>query len=77
MVITATRLAASMLDSSGIKAIWDAHLAAAAAYGLGKHDLAETLVEIAEAAEREWTRREELAPTGKRTAAQGWHPERP
>jgi hypothetical protein len=34
----------------------DTHIAAAAAHGLGDTDLAATLIEIAEAAEREWLR---------------------
>jgi hypothetical protein len=42
-----------MLARKGIVAIWDTHVAAAAAHGLGDFDLAASLVEIAEAAERE------------------------
>ena len=41
-----------MLAHNGIAAIWEAHVAAAAAHGLGKHDMAASLIEIAEAAER-------------------------
>jgi hypothetical protein len=43
-----------MLARFGVRAIWDTHVAAAAAFGLGKPELADELVEIAEAAEREW-----------------------
>ena len=50
----AEKLATRMLAHSGIAAIWDLHVAAAAAKGLGKHEMAASLVEIAEAAERLW-----------------------
>ena len=60
----AERLAFQMLAHTGIAAIWDTHIAAAAAYGLGKHDLADGLIEIAEAAERLW-----LARTDAKEAA--------
>jgi hypothetical protein len=46
-----------MLAHNGIAAIWDFHVAAAAAHGLGKHDMAASLIEIAEAAERLWAAR--------------------
>ena len=46
-----------MLAHTGIAAIWDTHIAAAAAYGLGKPDIAAGLIEIAEAAERLWLAR--------------------
>jgi len=55
---TAEKLASRMLALTGIAAIWDAHVAAAAAHGLGKHDMATSLIEIAEAAERLWLVRE-------------------
>jgi hypothetical protein len=51
---SAERLASGMLAKTGIAAIWDTHVAAAAAYGLGKPDIAAELTEIAEAAERVW-----------------------
>ena len=54
---TAEKLASRMLAQTGIAAIWDAHVAAAAVYGLGKHDIAASLIEIAEAAERLWAAR--------------------
>ena len=50
----AEKLACSMLAHNGLVAIWDAHVAAAAAYGLGNHEIAASVVEIAEAAERLW-----------------------
>jgi len=50
-----------MLARYGVAFIWEAHVAAAAAYGLGKLEIAEDLTEIADAAEREW-----LATTGAR-----------
>jgi hypothetical protein len=46
-----------MLARTGIAAIWDAHVAAAAAHGLGQPDVAAELTEIAEAAERLWLAR--------------------
>ena len=54
---TAEKIASRMLTLSGVAAIWDAYLAAAAAHGLGRPDLAESLIQIAEAAEREWMSR--------------------
>ena len=53
----AERYALQLLDGHGIAAIWDTHVAAAAAYGLGKLNVAASLTEIAEAAEQEWMRR--------------------
>jgi len=43
-----------MLAHGGVAAIRDLHLAAAAAEGAGKPDIAASLIEIAEAAERLW-----------------------
>ena len=51
---TAEKLAPRMLALTGIAAIWDAHIAAAAANGLGKHEQPASLIKIAEAAERLW-----------------------
>ena len=56
----AEALASKMLALTGVQAIWDINLAAAAVYGLGRPDLAKTLVDIADAAEREWMRRAEF-----------------
>jgi hypothetical protein len=53
----AEKYAVRMLASNGIAAIWETHIAAAAAYGLGNMDVATTLIKIAEAAEREWLSR--------------------
>lgn len=54
--IEAEKIAARMLAQFGIKCIWDAYVAAASAYGLGNMDLAEDLIEIAEAAEACWSK---------------------
>ena len=56
-VDSAERIASRMLARTGIAAIWDAHVAAAAAHGLGQPDIAAELTEIAEAAERLWLAR--------------------
>src|SRR5689334_14309840 len=48
---TAERIASRMLAMSGVQAIWDLHLAASAAHGLGRDDVAESLIMMAEAAE--------------------------
>ena len=45
-------IASRMLARYGIRFIWEAHVAAAAAYGLGKLSIAADLTEIAEAAEQ-------------------------
>jgi hypothetical protein len=52
--LAAEKLASRMLAEHGVAFIWDTHVAAAAAYGLGEPDVARDLVEIAEAAENEW-----------------------
>jgi hypothetical protein len=49
-------IAASLLAVSGRRAIADLYGAAAAACQLGKPDVAGSLIEIAEAAERQWMR---------------------
>jgi hypothetical protein len=54
----AEKLAGNMLAHNGIAAIWDLHLAAVAAKDAGKTDIATSLVEIAEAAERIWATRD-------------------
>ena len=46
--------ASRVLARHGVAFIWEPHMAAAAAYGLGKLSVARDLTEIAEAAEREW-----------------------
>jgi hypothetical protein len=45
-------LASKMLARYGNAFIWDTHVAAAAAYGLGNLSIAEDLIQIAEAAEK-------------------------
>ena len=54
--------ASKLLGTFGVQAIWDTYLAATAAYEMGKSDLAATLIDLAEAAERCWMRRAEAAP---------------
>jgi len=58
----AEKLAGNMLAHNGIAAIWDLHLAAVAAKDAGKTDIAASLVEIAEAAERIWATRDGSQP---------------
>ena len=50
------KLALSILAREGIAAIWQLHLAAARAYRDGLNEAATGIVEIADAAEREWLR---------------------
>jgi hypothetical protein len=52
----AEKLAASLLAVSGRRAISDIRLAIVTACGLGRPDVAASLTEIAEAAERQWIR---------------------
>ena len=54
--------ASQMLKKHGIAFIWDTYLAAAAAHGLGNDALANDLIELAKAAEREWVHRIRLRP---------------
>jgi hypothetical protein len=53
----AEKLACQMLAHGGIAVIWDLHLAAAAAKRTGKVEIAASLIEIADAAERVMARR--------------------
>ena len=50
-------LAISMLAREGIAAIWTLNLAAARAHRDGHKAMAATIIEIADAGEREWLRR--------------------
>jgi len=68
---TAEKLASRMLAQTGIAAIWDAHVAAAAAYGLGKPDIAAELLKIAEAAERLWLVRAHVRLSGSEWYGRG------
>jgi len=43
--------ARKLLATYGARVIWDMHLAAAAAHGMGEPDLAASLINLAEAAE--------------------------
>ncbi len=63
MATIAEKLAASLLAVSGRQAISDIYGAVATAYERGKPEVAGALIEIAEAAEREWMRRGELEAT--------------
>ena len=56
----AEKLASRMLAHNGNAAIWDVHVAAAAAKGLGNHEMAASLVEIAEAAAEQYRERAKL-----------------
>jgi hypothetical protein len=51
-------LALAILERSGIETIWRLHTAAAEVYRIGNPFAAAAIVEIAEAAEREWLRAE-------------------
>jgi len=55
-------LALSMLARQGVAAIWTLHLAAARAYRDGHKAAAVSIIEIADAAEREWSRRANPLP---------------
>jgi hypothetical protein len=48
--------ALTLLDRDGIAAIWMLHLSAAGAYRDGNKAVAAGIIEIADAAEREWLR---------------------
>ena len=50
-------LALKMLARDGFAAIWVLHLSAARAYREGNRAVAAVIIEIADAAEREWLRR--------------------
>jgi hypothetical protein len=54
----AEKFASRMLAQHGIATVWDFQVAAAAAYRRGDEAVAESLMQIADAAEREWLRRE-------------------
>lgn len=60
----AEKLASDLLAREGIPAIWDLHLAAASARSAGKLEIAASLIEIADAAEREASKRKPGAAPG-------------
>jgi len=60
------QVARTMLRRFGLKAIWQLHLSAAQAYGDGNALAALSIIEIADAAEREWQNRK-LADLSHRT----------
>jgi hypothetical protein len=49
-------IALTLLDRDGISAIWRLHLSAADAYRDGHRSVARGIIDIADAAEREWLR---------------------
>jgi hypothetical protein len=49
-------IALSMLERHGIAVMWELHLMAAKAYRQGSKASAAAIIEIADAAEREWMR---------------------
>jgi len=51
------QVASNLLNRRGLAAIWQLHLSAAAAYRKGNAMAARSIVDVAEAAEREWLRR--------------------
>ena len=58
----AEKLARDMLERDGVAAIWELHIAALAAKEAGKLEVAASLVEVAEAAERLWAVRDGSQP---------------
>ena len=62
-------LALKMLARNGFAAIWVLHLSAARAYREGRRGAARATIEIADAAEREWLRRDNRA-----AQMRDWHP---
>jgi hypothetical protein len=53
----AEQAALNMLRRFGVSAIWQLHLSAAAAYRAGHRPAAASILEIADAAEREWLKK--------------------
>jgi hypothetical protein len=51
------QVAQTMLKRFGVRAIWQLHMSAAKAYRDGNALAALSMIEIADAAEREWVRR--------------------
>jgi hypothetical protein len=62
-------LALKMLARDGFATIWVLHLSAARAYCEGRRAAARATIEIADAAEREWLRRDNRA-----AQMRDWHP---
>jgi hypothetical protein len=54
------KAALKLLGTFGMRAIWDLHLAATAAYDMGNPELVANLTELAEAAERCWMQRQTI-----------------
>jgi hypothetical protein len=53
----AEQVASNLLNRYGLAAIWQLHLSAASAYRKGNAMAARSIIDVAEAAEREWLRR--------------------
>jgi hypothetical protein len=53
----AEQVASNLLNRYGLAAIWQLHLSAAATYRKGNAMAARSIIDVAEAAEREWLRR--------------------
>lgn len=53
----ADQVAGNLLNRYGLAAIWQLHLSAAKAYRQGNALAARSIIDIADAAEREWRRR--------------------
>ena len=49
-------IALTMIVRDGVAVIWELHLAAATAYNQGNRAAAAAIIDIADAAEREWLR---------------------
>jgi hypothetical protein len=52
--------ASKLLAIHGVRAIWDLHGVAAAAYGMGEPEMAEMMTELADAAERQWSKAHQM-----------------
>ena len=61
-------VAANLLNRYGLAAIWQLHLSAARAHRDGNRMAARSIMEIADAAEREWLRRSVDNRTGSASA---------
>ena len=57
--------AARLLTREGVGAIWQLHVAAARAERNGHHRAALSMIQIADAAERQWSAREKAAEAGQ------------
>ena len=65
------QVAKNMLNRFGLAAIWRLHLSAAAAHRQGKALAARSIIEIADAAEEEWWRRQRADRDGVKRPRSG------